>query len=259
MKLCRFELGERPGEVRSGIFHEGNVYETDGTQALGIHDPQDVHLLAPLGSAPSLRLFDVYDATANEGRLGYIYANPNLITGPDTQIEVPGNVQEMGVEIRIAATVSALATHVASKEAPGLILGYTPLLILTDISRSADVARLAQFRDVGMAAGPYMVTPDELGQHLAGGSQTNFQWGYTLQVNEHVVAKSVFESDFDFSDLLSFASETCPVFPGDLIAWPPLPVPDLDTTELGRNLSSPDTISLTIDGIGTLQTRLGVK
>jgi len=150
VKLCRFILHETPDQARSGIFHENRVYETDGENAVGIHEITKLAFLPPLKNAVSLRLFG---RTAQEPT-GFHYANPSEILGPLSQLELPF-VQGQGVfaNVRLAAIVSDRAEHVDLEEVSKLVLAYTLLINLYSEPNFVD--------DFQVVVGPFLITPDE--------------------------------------------------------------------------------------------------
>lgn len=247
-----------PGTVRSGLFHEGKVYETDGEKAIGIHDPHDVVMLAPLGGVPSFRVFDTYGATADEQRLGYSYLNPAIIQGTESTINLPENLNEVGLEVRVAGVVTDRLTEADPHEAGSSVLGYTVAMVFTDPAKAGDEAWATQARDIGVVVGPFLVTPDELTAMQMSHSATSFEWPFRIDVNGEAVDSGKSSGAFSFVDLLLMAVETSVTSPGDLIAWPTLSAPELTST-IGRYLMPDDEIRVTVEGLGTLVARLGVR
>jgi hypothetical protein len=136
--------------------------------------PRDgVVLLAPVLHPPAVRVFEP------DGSFGF--ANPAAVVGP-------------GSEIAVAADeVEAVPRLVAVIGLEGAIGGYTGLLELR-----APELPTPKDRDFGLATGPVVVTPDEIGENPGG---TGFDW---VAARDLAAAGTVLRA-------------------GDLLAGPPLP------------------------------------
>ncbi|MFQ3668201.1 MAG: fumarylacetoacetate hydrolase family protein [Fimbriimonadaceae bacterium] len=266
MKLCRFELVSEPGAVRSGLYYSGKVYETDGTQPIGVHELAAVRLLAPLGLAPSVRLFRELPAgiegwlptgieSARRRGLTFSYLHPQTVVGPYQVVgpsPMPGKIAVMPC---LAVVVSDAGHSIGVEEAPGFVLG----LALANVFHHAEIAEdevrngmgISRSHDLGIAVGPAITTPEELEEVEA---ETPFGRTYrlsiTLQVNGREVSRYALEdAGATPAELISFASETRPLLPGDLLLLP------LDTH--GLPVSSEDEIHLVSDRLGTLSSKVG--
>ncbi|MCB0826422.1 MAG: fumarylacetoacetate hydrolase family protein [Armatimonadetes bacterium] len=255
MKLCRFELSDTPGETRSGIYHEGRYYETDGQNAIGVHEPNVVRLLSPIGQPPAYRAFDAIEGGPTEGTLFYHYLNPAGLQGTETEIVLPPAVLEADFEVRIGAVIQDKGLALDPREANGFILGYLITCVITD-ARRIDESIGAQPRDVGLLAGPFLVTPDDLGGHLTGESQSNFVWPYEISINGTTIQKASYQSDYEMTNLLVQATETSSINVGEIVSWPPLPKPRLSETEIGRGMMPSDKVLIRIEGLGALTFRV---
>ncbi|MCW5935812.1 MAG: fumarylacetoacetate hydrolase family protein [Fimbriimonadaceae bacterium] len=262
MKLCRFELRSQPGPIRSGLVYDSRYYETDGERAIGIHEPGAVTLLPPIGVAPSLRLFDVAWQVNGGYSISFDYLNPSAYAGPAATVEMPESTTGMDFEIRVAGVVHEGGRSITHDEAPSFILGYGILVSLFD-PEAVETARVENrattpARDLGGFFGPFLVTPDELSESVMEGDPTRFRWTVEAHVNgENVMEDSAHEDHVSFSDLIHVASATTAVNPSDLLAWPAIRKPRLDSTAFGRLLAPEDEIRVTIEPLGTLVGRIG--
>lgn len=267
MKLCRFDLISSPGTVRSGVVYAGKIYETDGLNPIAMHEASDARLLAPVGLAPSVRLFDTASsegdwAMLSEGQqakreFSFAYLNASIIVGPQTEL-LPFPVgEQISFKPCLAAVVSARGTQIPSEEAEPYILGIT----LANVFYAADIDRIERVRgqppsrshDLGIALGPVVTTPDELEEALI---QDLNGRRYRLAVSAHVNDREVFRVDteglpFTFAELLGYASESAPVQSGDILCVA------LGEPEIGHPLESGDDVRLVNDRLGTLVSRIG--
>jgi len=254
MILCRFELRADPGTARSGILFDGRVYETDGENAIGIHEPGLVRLLTPIGTPPSVRLFDLERGGHGEPVLLYSYYNPGALVPTAGSLGVPVGEGDVEVELRVAVVVKDDGLQVEPSEAAGFVLGYSVLAVLYNAEAREDAQRndwpKALAYDVGAFFGPSLVTPDDLADSRS--ADGGFQWTATVQVNGEDVCEVKDAPEASLEDLLSVASQRLPVRSGELLAFPALPVPPLSATPLGRPLLPGDRLSATIGPLGTL-------
>jgi 2-keto-4-pentenoate hydratase/2-oxohepta-3-ene-1,7-dioic acid hydratase in catechol pathway len=256
-----------PGVARSGMVHSGKIYETDGEQAIAIHDPQDARLLAPVGHPPSVRLFDV-SATGGdfsglaEGRSAsfefpFAYLNSSTIIGPQTETMPCHISEEISFKPCLAVVVGAAATLLTPEESDQAVLGLT----LVNVFYAADVDRMERIKgvppsrshDLGFAVGPVVTTPDELEPTLLEDPNAR---RYKISISAQVNDEEVFR--FDTSDLpftpgeaISYASSSCAIRSGDLICL------SLGLPELEIPLRSGDTVRLVSDRLGSLINRVG--
>lgn len=251
MKLCRFELIEEPGHARSGLYHNGRVYETDGAEAVGVHDLPRVRMLAPVAQPPSARFFSVH-----EGCPCYTYRNPLAAGGPITELPVPAWVQDLDVELRIAAVIAVPGLRIDPDEAAGHLLGLTQVLALVarDAEREERARGEAPWRsvDLPIALGPFIATIED----LRADETLRFRWRWALRADGDLVDESESTDELGVAEMLALASESRPVLPGELLAGPPLPLRPLVVTPLGRSLLPGDQLQSTVEGIGSLVVQL---
>ncbi len=254
MKLCRFELRADLGVVRSGILHEDRLYETDGQNAIGVHELDAIRLLPPLGLPPTLRLFETFQDPDGARGLTYHFANPTRIYGPLSRIPLPDSLGEIDFEVRVATTITEAGSQIEEAEAERFLLGMTILLVL----RATDLAEREAARgsapgpsyDVGFGLGPFLVTPEDL-RAQGGADVTRYRWPFRVQVNDEVLGEGDEEAPCSFADMLTLASATGMVLPGELLASPPLLAPSM-RRKLDRGLLPGDKVRARVQGLDVL-------
>lgn len=252
MKLCRFELISSPAHPRSGIVYGSKVYETDGTNPVGVHEWSDVRLLSPLGLPPSVRLFSAPDksVTWEEGEdspvPSFIYLNPASLVGPGLGIPFPDWSRSLQVEPCLGVVVGGAGRSAPVEESDDLILGLT---LVTSFYVPGAVGGRA--RDVGFALGPAITTPDELDDSVTVDERgRRYRFSLVLKVNaEEVGVYDLSSLPHTVAELMSSASTSCVIQQGDVVA--------VSLGENLRKLEKGDQVQLTCEKLGALTTRIG--
>ncbi|MFM9873582.1 MAG: fumarylacetoacetate hydrolase family protein [Fimbriimonadaceae bacterium] len=262
MKLCRFLVVNRPDEPRTGVFHEGKIYETDGQSAAGIHEPANVQFLSPIGQPPAVRLFEQFEMASGEWIMSYFFMNPAQLKGTNDSLSMPPQVEELGFEIRVAGVLQDGDQMIEPKEAERYLLGYTFMLCFTDrslqLESDSSPAMWTESHDIGALLSPFLITPDEMSAYLIRETKSGFQFVYSIYINEiPIIVERTFSFDVEFYDLLQRASLRSPLNTGEVVAWPSLPIPDLETTDLERNIEPGDKIRVVIEGLGAITSTVG--
>ena len=260
MKLCRFVLNADPETVRSGIYHDGRYYETDGQNAVGIHDPGSIRILAPVGTPPAVRLFEHFRGPDGTDRLTYSFSHPGRIVGPTTEIDTTSADQGLDFEVRVGALVQEGDPSLGPSEASRMMLGVGILVVLFNADEreilSSAGASLAPASDLATVYGPFLVTPDELTDNRTTDEPTEFTWPVKVMVSGETVYQTVAVPEFSLFDMVSIAARKKPVLPGEMLAWPAFDKPALENTSLGRFLMASDKVSVEIEPLGTLTFRI---
>ena len=235
----------------------------------------EVKLLAPV-DPPSIRDFSVFEqhiegivkgsdpnATVPESwyRSPFCYfSNPGAVTGPGEEIPIPPGCHDLDLELEVAVIIGRAGRDLAPQEAAPYIAGYT---IFNDWS-----ARDLQFeemklglgickgKDFANTLGPWIVTPDEVEPFRSG---DRLDLDLRARVNNRELGDDTLANmAWSFEELISYASRGTWIRPGDVLgsgtcgsgcllelrgrhgrdAYPPL--------EAG------DTVTLSVEGIGTL-------
>lgn len=231
MKLCRFDLVSEPGNARSGIVHEGKVYETDGMRPIAIHDSAETRLLAPIGRPPAIRMFTgnrtaveefLQDQGAQPTGPEYIYLNPGLMQGPN--VGVPGwpLSSEIGVKLCLAAVVGAEGKGLVPSEAEEGLLGVclAAVLYAADIERNEKAAcsSLVRSHEVGIFVGPALTTFDELEEaRIESDGPSRYAIELRLDVgNSPILQTSTAEVPYALGELAAELSRSAPLQAGEL-------------------------------------------
>ena len=139
---------------------------------------------------------------------------PSAIIGPEENITWPAHVSsQVDYEAELALVIKRQARNVSPEEAYDYIAGYT---IVNDIS-----ARDIQFADgqwvraksfdTFCPLGPYLVTPDEVGDP--------HQLAIRCRLSGQLLQDSnTSELIFNIPELIAFISQTCTLLPGDVIS-----------------------------------------
>lgn len=249
------------------MVYGGKVYETDGANPIAVHEWTDARLLSPVGHAPSVRLFESTTLEADwsgmaEGRaataeFNFQYLNPSVVVGPQTELMPSQISDEISAKPCLACVVSADASLLTPEEAHEAILG----LLLVNVFYAQDLARIERARsqptsrshDVGIAIGPAITTLDEL-EEVARSSANgaHYDLAIQVQVNESDVARlSTAELPFTLAEAVSYASSSCAVRAGDIIAI------SMGELELSTALKSGDDVRIISDRLGVLSNRIG--
>lgn len=228
MKLCRFEVLLDPGKPRSGFAFQGKVYETDGQQPIGIHEPGDVRLLAPV-LAGSIRLYSADSFT---------YLNPASSVG--TGEPVLGRLdREMSCQPCLVAVIASYGRNIEVGVADDVVLGLTlgTHYFFGEGASASDA-------DAGFAFGPAISTPEDL---MEAGKDTERGKVYTLPLSfgKGGTDPEVFSPEVSFGHRIAQASETAPLRPGDLFAVP--------VGERIRGIQQKDEIHFVSETLGALR------
>lgn len=252
MKLCRFEIISSPTRPRSGIVYGSKVYETDGTNPVGVHEWSDVRLLSPVGMPPSVRLFGEpregwsWETHSEDSLPAFEYLNPAALVGPGMALPIPEPVKSLLADPCLGVIIGGSGRDVSVEDADGLVLG---LCLVTSFCSPADAGGRA--RDVGYAVGPAVTTPDELDDAVTVDERgRRYRFSVGLKVNsEEIVSFDLSGLPYTVAELLSYASDSCALQQGDLVAV------RLGTNS--RSIEKGDQVQTSSDKLGVLTTRVG--
>ncbi|HWD40400.1 MAG TPA: fumarylacetoacetate hydrolase family protein [Fimbriimonas sp.] len=260
MKLCRFELKTEPGVVRSGMVYAGKVYETDGANAIAVHEADAVRPLAPVPQAPSLRIFrnDLQPLNQNDvDEPHFFYGNPASVVGSNQVISYPAFTTVVVAQPYLAAVVLTPGYRIDVSQAEGTILGLTLLCLLTS-PRTEEAERRAgggfgQSQDLGAALGPVLTTPEELDDFLVD-QEFGRRYGLNGLTRVNRVERdrgNVQDLPWTFAEAISAASQSSTIREGDIFAFGP--VVDTDDPYL---MQPGDEFQFSVENLGTLSLKL---
>jgi len=183
----------------------------------------------------------------------YYITNRFTVVGPGAEVKWPRYSQVMDYELEIGVFTRRTRSNIPGKEAGAHIFGYT---IFNDFSARDRQAIEMQGRlgpakgksfDGSNAMGPWIVTPDELGDPQ------------TLQVEVRVNGETRSKGDtgqmlFSFEEVIAYASQDETIHAGEFFGSGT--VGNCCGLEIGRFLESCDTIDLRVDRIGVLSNKV---
>jgi 2-keto-4-pentenoate hydratase/2-oxohepta-3-ene-1,7-dioic acid hydratase in catechol pathway len=188
------------------------------------------------------------------------FSNPHAVTGAGDEIPVPPGCVDLDFELEVAAVIGRPASNVRPEDAGAHIAGYT---IFNDWSaRDLQFAEMrlglgiCKGKDFANTLGPWIVTADELEQHRDG---DRLDLDMRASVNERELGDDTLANmAWSFEELVSYASRGTWVRTGDVLGSGTCGSGCL--LELwgrhGRDglppLGPGDTVSLSVEGIGTL-------
>jgi 2-keto-4-pentenoate hydratase/2-oxohepta-3-ene-1,7-dioic acid hydratase in catechol pathway len=183
----------------------------------------------------------------------YYITNRLTVAAPGATVKWPRYSKVMDYELEIAIVTKRERANIPASEAGKHIFGYT---IFNDFSARDRQAIETQARlgpakgksfDGSNAMGPWLVTPDELGDPRA--------LNVEARVNGETRAKGhTREMLFSFEEILAYVSQDETIRAGEVFGSGT--VGNCCGLETGRFLESGDTIELEVDRIGVLRNRV---
>jgi 2-keto-4-pentenoate hydratase/2-oxohepta-3-ene-1,7-dioic acid hydratase in catechol pathway len=269
-----------PGErTLTELITAGALSETGATALdapAGPHVSQ-VRLLPPLRPA-SIRDFVTFEEHVEgvrrsvDGASGvpdawyaaptFYFTNPHAVFGPHDHIPMPPGSQVLDFELEVAAVIGREGRDLTPEQAREHIVGYT---VFNDWSaRDLQSAEMrvglgpCKGKDTATTLGPYLVTADELEPYRD--AEGFLRLALTAEVNGQVVGKDLLSNmSWTFEEMVAYASRGTRVVPGDVLGsgtcgnggclaelW------GLRGERTPPPLEPGDTVSLTVEGIGTL-------
>jgi fumarylacetoacetate (FAA) hydrolase len=181
----------------------------------------------------------------------YYNGNPRALIGHGSEVVFPKAESKRDYELELAIIIGKEGRDISVEDASDYIAGYT---ILNDWSARAIQAEVmkvglgpAKGKDFASSLGPYLVTPDEIGdpRNLTMLARVNGEeWSRGNSGSSH----------YTFAQMIAFASEGVTLYPGDLLGSGT--VGTGCGLELGRFLEPGDTVELEIEKIGILSNRV---
>jgi 2-keto-4-pentenoate hydratase/2-oxohepta-3-ene-1,7-dioic acid hydratase in catechol pathway len=264
--------------LRGGILLEAGAQALSAPTTVGALD--QVRLKAPIPEPPTVRDFMTFerhvegvaklagpDATVPERWYeapAFYFTNPYAILGPADDVPVPPGSRLFDLELEVAAVIGRTGRDVHPEDADDHIAGYTILVDWSarDVQFAEMQVRLgpAKGKDTATTLGPVLVTPDEL---AAWRTDTGYDLAMTVQINgEHLGRDRWSSMAFSYGDMIAYASRGTEVRPGDVLGSGTCGGGCL--AELwgrhGRDTHPPlqpdDVVTVTVDQLGTLTTRI---
>jgi 2-keto-4-pentenoate hydratase/2-oxohepta-3-ene-1,7-dioic acid hydratase in catechol pathway len=192
----------------------------------------------------------------------FYFTNPHAIYGPDDGIPVPPGSAVLDFELEVAAVIGREGRDLTPEQARDHIVGYT---ILNDWSaRDLQSAEMrvglgpCKGKDTATTLGPFLVTADELEPYRDGDGFLRL--ALTAQVNGETVGTDLLSNmSWTFEEMAAYASRGTRVTAGDVLGSGTCGnggcLAELWGLGGGQNpppLKPGDTVSLTVEGLGTL-------
>ena len=250
MRLCRFDAG---GGLRHGIVEDGFVADRDDP---GQHRPlEDVRLLAPVVPrkylAIGLNYADHITECGMEAPQFPVFFNKQVtcVVGPDEDVHMPRVSSLLDYEGELALVIGTRCRHVAADQAHEVIAGYTVANDVTvrDWQLRAPTMTIGKSIDTHGPLGPWLVTPDELGDphDLSLKTYVNDELRQDGNTREMV---------YDCYQQVAHLSEAFTLEPGDVIATgTPAGIGAVREPFPEGMLKVGDVVRIQIEGIGELR------
>ncbi|WP_330633141.1 fumarylacetoacetate hydrolase family protein [Halocatena halophila] len=180
----------------------------------------------------------------------YYKGNPDSIVGTGARVEWPAYTDQLDYELELAAVIGREGRNIPADRAESYIAGYT---IFNDFSaRDIQLQEMqgnlgpAKGKDFANALGPYLVTPDAFDLEDA---------TMTASVDGEIWSEGTPGAmQHSFAEMIEHISQHETLYPGDVIGSGT--VGEGCGLELGRFLDPGATVTLSVDGIGTLENHI---
>jgi 2-keto-4-pentenoate hydratase/2-oxohepta-3-ene-1,7-dioic acid hydratase in catechol pathway len=192
----------------------------------------------------------------------FYFANPHAIHGPGQDVPVPPGSGVLDFELEVAAVIGREGRDLTPGQARDHIVGYT---VLNDWSaRDLQSAEMrvglgpCKGKDTATTLGPYLVTADELEPYRD--ADGFLRLALTAEVNGRVVGEDLLSRmSWTFEEMTAYASRGTRVVPGDVLGSGTCGNGGCLAELWGRRgeqdpppLKPGDTVTLTVEGVGTL-------
>jgi 2-keto-4-pentenoate hydratase/2-oxohepta-3-ene-1,7-dioic acid hydratase in catechol pathway len=235
-----------------------------------------VRLLAPV-TPPTMRDFSVFERhlagvilnSSPEATVPEVFyespfcyfTNPHALTGPGDEIAVPPGCERLDLELEVAAVIGTSGRDLSPSRAGAHIAGYT---IFNDWSaRDLQMAEMrlglgtCKGKDFANTLGPWIVTADELEPFRDG---DRLALTMRAEINGKTLGHDSLQNmAWSFEELVSYASRGTWVRPGDVLGSGTCGYGCLfelwgrEGPDAHAPLGPGDTVTLHVEGIGTLQ------
>ncbi|MDX2623097.1 fumarylacetoacetate hydrolase family protein [Streptomyces sp. NPDC048212] len=192
----------------------------------------------------------------------FYFTNPHAIYGPHDGVPVPPGSAALDFELEVAAVIGREGHDLTPERARDHIVGYT---VFNDWSaRDLQSAEMkvglgpCKGKDTATTLGPYLVTADELEPYRD--SEGFLRLALTARINGETVGEDLLSNmSWTFEEMTAYASRGTRVVPGDVLGSGTCGNGGCLAELWGRRgeqdpppLQPGDTVSLTVEGVGTL-------
>lgn len=192
----------------------------------------------------------------------FYFSNTLCVYGHDEPVPYPAASTALDYECEIAAVVGREGINVPEADAHEYLVGFTIMNDWSARDLQADEMRVTmgpvKGKDFATSLGPWIVTPDELAQHLEEGV---LSVRCQVRVNgETWTDRSAWNMTHSFGAMVERASQDSRVVPGDVLGTGTVGGGTvLEAARLGlggRWLQPGDVVELEVEGLGILRNRL---
>jgi 2-keto-4-pentenoate hydratase/2-oxohepta-3-ene-1,7-dioic acid hydratase in catechol pathway len=230
-----------------------------------LYDPTEIKLLAPLPNPASVRDFYAFEAHVKKGfeKRGeamppewyeipvYYRSGHHNIIGTGQDVPWPSFTQKLDYELELAVIIGKKGANIPAAAAREYIAGFTVMndFSARDIQRQEMKVRLgpAKGKEWCTALGPYLVTPDEIGDPYNLSMTARINGDLWSEGNSHAMY-------WKFEQMIEFLSKDDTIYPSDVIGSGT--VGTGCGLELDRWVQRGDVMELEIEKIGVLQNRV---
>jgi len=189
----------------------------------------------------------------------FYFSNPTTLFAHKEDVPYPEPTKALDYELEIAIIIANGGKNISKDDATAFIAGYT---ICNDWSArdfQKEEMKLnlgpAKGKDFATSFGPAMVTPDELEDYFD--ENGNLSIRMTCHVNNELYSDGNVNDLFhSFPNMIERASQNSELFPGDYIGSGTVGtgcILELGPENINGWLKKGDIVTLTIEGIGTLE------
>lgn len=237
--------------------------------------PEPEAWLAPVSRPPTFRDFYAFEQHVKTARARrglemvpawyevpvFYFSNTNAFVGDNAEVYAPAGSQELDYELELGLVIGRGGRDIAPEAAWGHVAGFTVLndLSARDLQRKEVTVGLgpAKGKDFATAAGPWLVTRDELADRIQG---EQLDLAMTARVNGRELSRGNVRSLYhSIPRLIAQASRDADLRPGDLIGTGTVGtgcILELGAENTGGWLKPGDLVELEIERLGVLRTRI---
>ena len=191
----------------------------------------------------------------------FYFSNVSEVRGPGDPVWSPAASTELDYELEVAAVIDTPAVNLSGDRGEEAIGGYTIFndWSARDLQREETAVRLgpAKGKDFASSFGPWLVTPDELADVRAPGTNGP-DLAMTAEVNGVETSRGRWsDAQFSFGEMIARASADARLRPGDLLGSGTVGTGcllEVKDETIGRYLEPGDEITLRIERLGALRT-----
>ncbi|MFF8506369.1 fumarylacetoacetate hydrolase family protein [Streptomyces anulatus] len=196
----------------------------------------------------------------------FYFTNPHAVFGPHDDVPMPPGSSALDFELEVAAVIGRDGRDLTPAQAQDHIVGYT---IFNDWSaRDLQSAEMqvglgpCKGKDTASTLGPYLVTADELEPHRD--SEGFLRLALTAEINGAKVGNDLLSNmSWTFEEMAAYASRGTRIVAGDVLGSGTCGNGGCLAELWGRSgeqspspLRPGDTVTLTVEGLGSLTTRI---